>query len=38
MPAALAYGAMGAGCNKDNDCLVPPDAPLEFVIELLSIK
>ena len=39
LPASLAYGAKGAGCKKDGSgCAIPPGAPLEFTIELLSIK
>ena len=38
VPAALAYGPRGAGCGKDGTCVIPPDAPLEFTIELVSFK
>jgi hypothetical protein len=39
LPPALAYGAKGAGCTKDGSaCVIPPEASLEFTIELLSIK
>ena len=33
IPAALAYGARGAGCRSAGDCLIPPGADLDFTIE-----
>ena len=34
IPAALAYGARGAGCRgAGTDCLIPPGATLDFTIE-----
>jgi len=39
VPAELAYGAGGAGCNKSADaCVVPPNASMEFTIQLVGIK
>eukprot|EP00746_Dinoflagellata_sp_MGD_P065474 gnl/MRDRNA2_/MRDRNA2_27281_c0_seq1.p1 gnl/MRDRNA2_/MRDRNA2_27281_c0~~gnl/MRDRNA2_/MRDRNA2_27281_c0_seq1.p1 ORF type:complete len:209 (-),score=43.90 gnl/MRDRNA2_/MRDRNA2_27281_c0_seq1:133-759(-) len=40
IPADQAYGAEGVGCRTDgNDekkCIIPPNTPLEFSIELVS--
>ena len=39
VPAALAYGDRGAGCDKTgNACSIPPGADLEFTVELLEVK
>jgi len=37
IPSALAYGAGGAGCSGGT-CAIPPDADLDFEIELVSIR
>ena len=39
IPPALGYGAKGAGCSgSTGECRIPPDAVLEFTIELVGIK
>lgn len=38
IPPELAYGSKGAGCSSDGTCRVPPDAALDFTIELVGIK
>jgi peptidylprolyl isomerase len=39
VPAALAYGDRGAGCDKTgNACSIPPGEDLEFTVELLEVK
>ena len=39
IPPALGYGSKGAGCSGSTGvCRVPPDATLEFTIELVGIK
>ncbi|OUS49624.1 hypothetical protein BE221DRAFT_202896 [Ostreococcus tauri] len=39
VPASMAYGQRGAGCDKDgNNCRIPPGSDLEFYVELLEVK
>jgi peptidylprolyl isomerase len=38
IPAPLAYGQRGAGCRGPNNCVIPPDSMLDFVVELKSIR
>ncbi len=37
IPANLAYGTRGAGC-RGTTCIIPPNASLDFVVELKAIK
>ena len=37
IPAALAYGARGAGCRA-GECIIPPDASLTFTVTLSGLK
>ncbi|MFQ5571105.1 MAG: FKBP-type peptidyl-prolyl cis-trans isomerase [Rhodothermales bacterium] len=39
IPPRLAFGSRGAGCNPDdpNDCIIPPNAHLQFDLELLDV-
>ena len=39
VPAALAYGDRGAGCNSAGEgCRIPPGADLVFYVELLELR